>query len=400
MTKMVELLRPYKRLENDSRYTVVRGGRGSAKSFHVSAYLLTLTYKPGEVILYTRYTMTSAKRSIIPEFQEKMDLMQCGNDFVSSENTITNRLTGSRIIFSGIKTSSGNQTAALKSITGLTVWVLDEAEEMMSSRDFDKIDDSIRKKDGSNRVFLVFNTDRVDKQHWIYKRFFQSGEYENATYIHTTYLDNIKNLDTSFLQKVDLIKREDPEFYEVNYLGEFPTLRDVVFPKGFKTYEAEPENFDWQGIGGDFGFVDSPSTAILVTKHKERLYLRELIYGFGLTNKEIAEGLSDDQKKLVNVWDSAERKSIHDLRIMNVNAFPAQKKAGSVFQGIKKIQQLEIYVQAKSKNIQEEFLNYKWKRKNDGEYFRDSLGNRVPIKAHDHCIDPTRYVLHAMHAWD
>ena len=127
MTDAPTLLAPYRRLDNNSRYTLVYGGRGSAKSFHVAVYMLMQTFTPGEVILYTRYTMDSAKHSIIPEFQEKIDQYNMSAAFHTSGNVITNRFTGSKIIFSGIKTSSGNQTAKLKSITGLPFWVLDEA---------------------------------------------------------------------------------------------------------------------------------------------------------------------------------------------------------------------------------------------------------------------------------
>ena len=146
------------------------------------------TFTPGEVILYTRYTMDSAKHSIIPEFQEKIDQYNMSAAFHTSGNVITNRFTGSKIIFSGIKTSSGNQTAKLKSITGLTFWVLDEAEEMPRFEEFDKIDDSIRKKGGSNRVMMVFNP--TDVEHWIYKYFYQAGERADTTNIHTYKKDN------------------------------------------------------------------------------------------------------------------------------------------------------------------------------------------------------------------
>lgn len=396
---MIKRLPKYKKLQNKSRYTIVRGGRGSAKSFHVSLFLANLSFQKGEVILFTRYTMTSAKKSIIPEFQEKIDLWGVSSYFEIRQNEIYNKQSGSRIIFSGIKTSSGNQTASLKSITGLTVWVLDEAEEMVNEREFDKIDDSIRKKDGSNKVFLVFNTDRVDTQHWIYKRFFQGGEnYPNTTYIHTSYLDNLKNLADSFIQKAEYIKENDPEFYSVNYLGEFAKLVDVVFQGGYQSYDDEPESFDWQAVGGDFGFSDNPSTAILVTKHKNNLYLREILHGFGLSNDDIADSLKG-YEGLTNVWDSAEPKSIAHLRKRNINAYPAQKKAGSVIFGIKTIQQYNVFIHRSSKNLQSEWVNYRWKKMANGEYARDSKGNRIPEKRNDHCIDAVRYPIITLYSW-
>ena len=132
--------------QNDSRYFVVTGGRGSGKSFGVAMFLLNLTYEQGHKVLFTRYTLTAAATSIIPEFVEKIDLMDAHKDFRITKDEIINLTTGSSIIFKGIKTSSGNQSAALKSLSGVTTWVLDEAEELVDEDTFSKIDLSIRSK--------------------------------------------------------------------------------------------------------------------------------------------------------------------------------------------------------------------------------------------------------------
>lgn len=395
---MIELIPKYKALDNCKRYTLVRGGRGSAKSFHIAAFLLILTYTAGEVILYSRYTMTSAKKSIIPEFIEKMDLMGVAHHFHISDNTITNKVSGSRIIFSGIKTSSGNQTAALKSITGLTVFVLDEAEEMHNRAEFHKIDDSIRKKGGSNKVYLLFNTDAIDTQHWIYEDFYQEGERSDSEYIHATYLDNLDNLDSSFIAKAEAAKVNDPDFYEVNYMGQFAALQDTIYPKPHEIFYEDPESYDWVGIGGDFGFSDNPAAASLVFGSGNNIYARELLYEEGLTNQEIAERLGV-YKEQINVWDSSEKKSIRELRLAGVNAYPAEKGPGSVAFGIKKLQAITFHIHADSKNLINEKKRYRWKKLANGEYVRDSKGNRVPVKKDDHLLDGIRYVATMLSGW-
>ena len=111
---------------DDSRYFVITGGRGSGKSFAVNLMLVLLTYEQGHTILFTRYTLTSAYISIIPEFIEKLELLGVIGDFHITKDEIINRRTGSKIIFRGIRTSSGDQTANLKSLTGITTWVVDE----------------------------------------------------------------------------------------------------------------------------------------------------------------------------------------------------------------------------------------------------------------------------------
>ena len=157
---------PLFRTKKNIRYKHVTGGRGSGKSHALSVYLLMKTYNKGEVILYTRYTMVSASLSIIPEFYEKIELLGVGDDFETVGDTITNKSTGSKIIFKGIKTSTGNQTPALKSINGLTCWVIDEAEELVDETIFDKIDASIRVKNANNEVILVYNLSFIPVIRW------------------------------------------------------------------------------------------------------------------------------------------------------------------------------------------------------------------------------------------
>ncbi len=160
--------------ENKDKFIIlVTGGRGSGKSFNVAAFIARLTFEMMQderlvhQILYTRYTMVSAHISIIPEMLEKIGLDGTGKYFHSTKTDVINKMTGSRIMFRGIKTSSGNQTAKLKSIHGITTFVCDEAEEWTSEQDFDKIMLSIRQKGIQNRynpqneAFRLFRTNRI-----------------------------------------------------------------------------------------------------------------------------------------------------------------------------------------------------------------------------------------------
>ena len=125
----------------------------------------------GVRVLFTRYTMVSAHLSIIPEFLEKIGILGLETIFSINKSEVVNTSTKSDILFRGIKTSSGNQTASLKSLQGINCWVLDEAEELIDENIFDTIDLSIREKKVQNRIILVLNP--VTKEHWIYKRFFE-----------------------------------------------------------------------------------------------------------------------------------------------------------------------------------------------------------------------------------
>lgn len=201
------------------RYVYEKGGRGSGKSFAVSDYALRLTYDTNRVVLFLRYTMVAASISIVPEFEGQMELQECRDDFHISGSEITNKLTGSKIIFKGVKTSSLNQTANLKSIQGLTDVIYDEFEEHPDQESFDKLDESIRSVIASNKIVLVSNA--LHKQSWQQKQFFEpDGLYYTMTdRILTTWRDNVENLSDSWHEKRLIVKARDRKKYDRDFEG-------------------------------------------------------------------------------------------------------------------------------------------------------------------------------------
>ena len=234
------MMKKWKNLTNDTRYFIITGGRGSGKSFQVGRFAVLLSHYPNEKILYTRQTMTSAQLSIIPEIQEKINLMNRAANFEQSGNTLKNVFSGNEIVFKGLQTSSGDQTASLKSLTGVSCWVLDEAEELTDEAKFDKIDLSFRKKGVQTRIILILNPS--SKAHWIYKRFFErkgvaegfTGIHDDTTYIHTTYKDNERNLDQSFLNRANELKTNNPIKYQHIMLGGWLEKADGIIFTNWK----------------------------------------------------------------------------------------------------------------------------------------------------------------------
>jgi PBSX family phage terminase large subunit len=234
------LLKPYEPLWTEKyRYAILSGGRGSGKSYHAQAFIRDLGYQVGHKILSTRYTMTSAKKSVIPEFRHKLESapsrrfanQTAAQDFDLVENTFTNAISKSEIQFSGIKTSSGIQTANLKSIEGLTTWHMEEAEELIDDGTeteactFDKIDDSIRTIGVELRTILAWNPS--DVRSFVYQRFFAerdvkidfNGVKDDVLYIYTTYLDNYINLNPAFIAKAERVLATNPDRYKHIYGG-------------------------------------------------------------------------------------------------------------------------------------------------------------------------------------
>ena len=141
MSSKINLKEKFKYLfQEDTRYYIITGGRGGSKSFSVGTFLCLLSYEQNQKILFTRKTMTSAHISVIPEFNEKIELLEKENDFNVNKTEIINKQSGSDIMFRGLQSSSGDNTANLKSIQGVSCWVLDEAEELTDETMFDKVD--------------------------------------------------------------------------------------------------------------------------------------------------------------------------------------------------------------------------------------------------------------------
>lgn len=264
---MIEINKKYSPISNaDSRYFIVTGGRGSGKSFSINLLLVLLTYESGHTILFTRYTLASAYISIIPEFIDKLETLDIQNDFYITKDEIRNKRSGSKILFKGIKTSSGDQTANLKSLQGVTTWVMDEAEELTDESIFDKIDLSVRDLTQTNRVIMILNP--VTKEHWIYTRFFEERGImegsnvtkDNTTYIHTSYLDNIDNLSESYLSQIDNIKSRRPEKYKHQILGQWLAKAEGVIFTNWKI--GKFKEIGVSVFGQDFGFASDPSTLI------------------------------------------------------------------------------------------------------------------------------------------
>jgi phage terminase large subunit len=292
---LISVQKKYEELvASDSRYFIISGGRASGKSFNISILILLLTFEQDHVILFTRYTLTSASISIIPEFLEKIELLGFLDHFYITKDEIVNKATGSKIIFKGIKTSSGDQTASLKSIQGVTTWVLEEAEELTDEKKFDTIDFSIRNKKQQNRIILILNP--TTKEHFIYKRFFEDrGVREGSnitkgdtTYIHSTYLDNIRNLNQSFIDQIDQMRERRPEKYKHQILGGWLDKAEGVI---FSNWEiGEFRKTSPSVFGQDYGFSNDPTTLIEtnIDRSNKRIYLKECFYLPKLTTSEIS----------------------------------------------------------------------------------------------------------------
>ena len=384
---MIKLNSKYEPLfKGETRFFIITGGRGSSKSFGVGTFANLLSFESGHRILFTRQTMTSAHLSIIPEFQEKIDLMELNPFFSINKSEIINTQSGSEIIFRGIKTSSGDQTANLKSLQGVTTWILDEAEELTDETTFDKINLSIRQKGKQNRVILILNP--ATKEHWIYKRFFESegvtegfnGTKGNTTYIHTTYQDNIANLDQSFIDEIERIKTTNPKKYNHVILGGWLDKAEGVVFTNWKFGAFNPESLQ-TSFGQDYGYSIDPTTLteVAIDKKKKIIYVKECYYKTKLTTSQIASLNTEYAKRSLIIGDNSEGRLIDELRVLGNNTVRCDKPP--IEFGISLMQDYEIIVEPNSHNIAKELNNYVYLDK----------GSKLYLDAYNHAIDGIRY---------
>lgn len=374
--------------KSEDRYYVITGGRGSGKSFGISLFLLNLTYEKGHKVLFSRYTLMSAQTSIIPEFIEKIDLMDKHNDFRITKDEIINLTTGSSIMFKGIRTSSGNQTAALKSLNGVTTFVLDEAEELINEDDFNKIDFSIRSQLKQNRCILVLNP--ATKEHWIYQRFFQfkgieggyNGSKDGATYIHTTYQDNKANLSDSFLKQLYEMKLRNPQKYEHTVMGGWLAKAEGTIIRNWKV--GDFVQTELMCYGQDYGFSNDKNTLVQVSVDKpaRKMYVREIYGKTNMSTSEIAFANKKECGADLIICDNSEPRLTNELKQTGLNIKPTIKKKGSILSGIALMQDYQMIVSRDSKDIIRELNNYVWHEK-----------GLKPIDKWNHYIDATRYAL-------
>jgi phage terminase large subunit len=171
-------------------------------------------------------------------------------------------------------------------------------------------------------------------------------------------------------------------WYDVYGLGQIGNLEGVIF-NNWKTIDNIPDEARLIGYGLDFGYTNDPTAIVEVYKYNDQRILNEICYNKGLSNSQIAKYINT---KLPCYCDSAEPKSIAELRMYGVNAYGVTKGADSINFGIQIMQEESYLVTTKSLNLINELRKYAWdKDKKTGAKLNK------PIDSWNHIIDSTRY---------
>jgi len=175
--------------------------------------------------------------------------------------------------------------------------------------------------------------------------------------------------------------------WNVYGLGNIGNLQGVVFNNWAKC-DAIPNEAEFIAYGIDWGFTSDPTTLTAVYRYDSNLYLDELIYETGLTNSDIIKKLTElgVQRNQMIVADSAEPKSIEDLRRAGFRIEGAKKGPDSIRNSIDTLQQQKIFITTKSTNAIKEAYNYRWATDSTGKNIN------VPEDRNNHFWDSVRYV--------
>ena len=389
------------------RYRVVKGSRASKKSKTTALwYIENMMKYPQANTLVIRKTFRTLKDSCFTELKWAINRLGVKDQWKVTESPLelTYKPTGQKIYFRGL-----DDPFKVTSITvevGCLCWMwIEEAYEVMNEADFNILDESIRGQvpDGLfKQITLTFNP--WNEHHWIKKRFFDAPPDPDILALTTNYLCN-EWLDAADKKVFETMKKNNPRRYAVAGLGNWGIVEGLIYENWheqeyrlmtkveYAKMDDKPENVVFldnlkSGFGLDFGYTNDPSAAFVgfVDLNNKKIYVWDEMYEKGLSNRRIYDNLNSmGYGKDHFTGDSAEPKSIDELKGYGLRIKGAAKGKDSVVNGIQWIQDYEIIIHPRCVNFLTEISNYTWDT--------DKFGKKInkPIDDFNHLLDAMRY---------
>ena len=393
--KVNEEYRPL--FESPARYIILMGGRGGGRSTVASQYAnARLIAKDYFRCAIMRYILGDIRNSIYKEITDRVE--ENGLGIVPNDSLMRLEHGLNSINAVGFKKSSGEQKSKLKSLASYNCVIIEEADEIQEE-DFMQLDDSLRTVKGDIKIILLLNPPA--KSHWIIQRWMkllpseQQGFYDyelkngitDTVLIKTNYKDNIANIAPQSVEQYEKYKETKPTHYWNMVRGYVPETVVGKIYNNWLEIDDIPHEARLERRGLDFGYTNDPSALIAIYYYNGGYILDEEMYLTGMSNKRIADTiLSLSNPNILVVADSAEPKSIDEIKLSGVNIIPTVKGQDSVNQGIQYVQDKKISYTSRSKHLKEEYDNYAWKvDKDSGETLN------VPIDKWNHALDAIRY---------
>ena len=386
-----EVYRPH--LTNTARVQIFFGGSSSGKSVFIAQRAVLDLLKGGRNYLVCRQVARTMRLSVFAEICSVIDMWNVESLFsINKSEMLITCWNGYQIAFVGL-----DDVEKLKSIRpAIGAWTdiwIEEATET----DRKTVKQLMKRQRGgsaSKRKRLILSFNPVLKTHWIYEEYFKAlGWADKQTEYRGSGLSILKTwyIHNKFLTPDDIydLENETDEYFKNVYtFGNWGILGHVIFRNWrVEDLSGERDQFTNRRHGLDFGFSDDPA-ALPCTHYdtkKKTIYFYEELYEQGLTNPELAERVIEKVGEDLVTADSAEPKSIRELKDNKVKVKPARKGPDSVRFGIQWLQQQTIIIDKRCINAQNEFSQYHWKE--------DAGGNALPIPVdkNNHLIDGLRY---------
>lgn len=376
------------------RYRVCKGGRGSKKSKTTALNLICrlIEYPESSALCVRRYAST-LRDSVFSDLKWAIHRLGLDGAFdcTVSPMQITRRGTGQKILFRGL--DDGVKITSISVEKGVLCWVwIEEAYEIASEDDFNKLDLSIRGEAPPGyfkQITLTFNP--WSAASWLKRRFFDAPDAN--TFVKTTTWQCNEWLDEADRAIFLRMQKNDPRRYRIEGEGEWGIAEGRIYEnvctKAFDVQALRKRSGVQAAFGLDFGYTDPTAfVAALVDSAAMRIYIFDEWYARGVTNREIAAHLTQagyGGQRIV--CDAAEPKSIAELREAGLRAEPARKGRDSVTYGIQLIRNYTIAVHPRCTEFRREIENYCWEKNAAGQ----PTGR--PDHEFSHGMDAMRYAV-------
>ena len=373
----------------------LKGGRGSGKSSFISLEILLvlLRHKDRHAVIL-RKVGRSLKTSVYAQIQwaiERLGLMDTGL-FICKKSPleIIYRPTGQILYFFGV--DDPMKIKSIKPPNGYIgiVW-LEEADQFLGMDEIRNLNQSLLRGGKKYIEFVSFNPPK-SRDHWINAELF----VDDATrLVHaSTYRDMpVAWLGEQFFLEAEKLKAHNERAYRHEYLGEATGTGGAVFENvaDRRMTDAEIAAFGRVYHGLDFGFAVDPLAFLSCAydRKREDVYIFEEIYEQRLSNSRATARIRPLAGQNVIYADSAEPKSIAEMKGLGLRIFGAPKGRDSVAHGIKWLQdRAHIYIdKVRCPHTYREFVTYAYERNREGQFI-----SAYPDR-NNHTIDAARYAL-------
>lgn len=360
-----------KLLALDKRIRAICGGTSASKTISVLLYLIDKAQtQPGLLISVVSESLPHLKKGAMRDFLNIMHGHRYYHeDRWNRTDSIYTFETGSKIEFFSV--DSPDKVRGPRR----DILFMNEANNCPYNS-FDQLEVRTRRE-----IWLDWNPTH---EFWFYTELLH--QRDDIDFITLTYLDN-EALDPEIVKSIEK-RKNNKNWWNVYGLGQLGEVEGKIYTD-WQIVEDIPHEARLERYGLDFGYSADPSAIVAIYYYDGGYIFDEITYQKGLSNKQLADILGNVPKALV-VADSAEPKSIDEIKSYGVNILPAQKGQGSVNQGIQHVQDKRVSVTKRSVNLIKEYRNYLWKTDKDGKILN------VPEDIFNHCMDALRYGMESL----